>query len=623
MTIRMIPLNQLVPSPANVRKTGASTGIEELAANIKALGLLQNLAVRPGPRGKFEVVAGGRRLAALRLLAKRKRIDSKEKIACTIVDGDAALEISLAENTIRLPMHPADQYEAFKALAESGKGLEEIAARFGTSPTIVRQRLKLASVSPKLIDLYRAEEMTLDHLMAFTVSEDHEAQEAAWFGQPDHHRRPDVIRRILMAAHVEADDARVAFVGLDTYKAAGGGIIRDLFQEQHEGYLTDPALLDRLVAAKLNEIAATVHAEGWKWVEVVDDLTYEMRNRFTRVHPERQPLSDEQQQELDRLAAEYDSLIEKHGEEPEPEIAKKIDALSERIDELSEGTANWRPEDIAIAGAFVSIGGSNGALVDRGFVRSEDRPKLKNGGSDADGIDEEPEKPEADNNGLSARLIEDLTVQRTAALRVELTKRSDIALVAILHALALPIFYADRHRAASCLDIRVTSRDIGRSAEGIAESEAGKRIAADRESWTAKLPTDPADLFGWLLAAENGTFSKLLAFCAATSIDAVRVKADRADCPRLGHADELARTLDLDMAQWWEPTRATYLGRVSKALVLTAVREGVSPAAARNLESLKKDKLTEKAEERLKGSKWLPPILRPSAKPEAEIAAAA
>jgi ParB family chromosome partitioning protein len=177
MTMQTIPLVQLVPSPDNVRKT--KTGIEGLAASIAAHGLLQNLAVRPVNGKGFEVLAGGRRLAALQLLAKQKKIAGDFPVPCDVREDSAATEISLAENEMREQMHPADQFEAFKKLADEGKGPEEIAARFGTTPRIVEQRLKLAVVSPKLIAAYRSEEMTLDCLMAFTVSDDHKAQEKA------------------------------------------------------------------------------------------------------------------------------------------------------------------------------------------------------------------------------------------------------------------------------------------------------------------------------------------------------------------------------------------------------------------------------------------------------------
>src|SRR5665213_2006409 len=238
MNIQQIPLNKLVPSEANVRKTGAATGIEELAANIKALGLLQNLAVRESDCGKFEVVAGRRRLAALKLLAKQKAIAKTEDIACNVLaDGEDASEISLAENVMRLPMHPADQFEAFKDLADKGKGPEEIAARFGCSKVTVEKRLRLASVSPALFEAYREGAMTLDQLMAFTVSDDHGAQEKVWSELPEFNRHPDTIRRILTEAQVEATDPLAVFVGVEAYLAAGGGIMRDLFEEQHQGYL--------------------------------------------------------------------------------------------------------------------------------------------------------------------------------------------------------------------------------------------------------------------------------------------------------------------------------------------------------------------------------------------------
>jgi ParB family chromosome partitioning protein len=608
MNIQMIPLNKLIPSPANVRKTASGAGIEELAASIAAHGLLQNLQVRHAPKGKFEVVAGGRRLAALKVLATSKQIGLRCEIACNVIDGEDAAEISLAENVIRLPMHPADQFEAFHALAEAGKGFEEIAARFGATPTVVRQRLKLASVSPVLIEAYRDDAMSLDQLMAFTISEDHALQEAAWFGQPEYNRRPNNIRSILTAHQVESSDPRAVFVGLAAYQAAGGGIVRDLFDDQHEGYLTDAALLDRLTVAKLEQEAAAIRAEGWKWVETATSLPYEARNRFGRVHPEQLPLSDEQQQELDRLAAEWDELADEDGEEPEPEIAERLDRLSDRIDALSEGDSVWRADDLAIAGAIVTIRIDGKAEVKRGLVRPEDRPKHRSGGSDVGGIGAAASKPDTANNGLSARLIEDLTAHRTAALRVELSERPDTALAFLVHALALPLFYGNG--VDSCLDLRVTNRDLGRSAEGVAESEAGQRLAADHESWTAKLPTDEAVLLDWLLAQESGELLKLLAYCAAVSIDAVRGKQDRVGCARLAAADKLAATLDLDMARWWQPTKASYFGHVSKALVLTAVREAVTPQAAQNLEGLKKEALGEAAEKRLAGLKWLPPILR-------------
>ena len=286
---------------------------------------------------------------------------------------------------------------------------------------MVRQRLKLAAVSPCLIDLYRNEEMSLDQLMAFTVTDDHEAQESAWFGQPDWQRNPAAIRRTLTSAHVEADDERVRFVGLAVYQAAGGEIVRDLFQPDHEGYLTDPALLDRLVAERLKAEAATVLAEGWKWVEIVPDLDRTTLRDFGRVQPESLPLSPERQEEIDRLGAEQDALIDEHGDDPEPEIADQLDALSARIEAIGEEALSWRAEDKAVTGAIVGIGYDGNAVIERGLIRPDDRKShsvIEGGkageGDSADAV--EPASP-LSATSLSARLVEDLTAERTAALR--------------------------------------------------------------------------------------------------------------------------------------------------------------------------------------------------------------
>jgi ParB family chromosome partitioning protein len=617
MNIQMIPLDQLAASRANVRKTGASLGIDELAASIAAHGLLQNLQVRPAAKGKFEVVAGGRRLTALKALAKKKQIAKDFEVPCHVLDTQDAGEISLAENVVRLSMHPADQFAAFHALAESGRGVEDIAARFGVTASVVRQRLKLAGVSPRLMEVYRANEMSLDQLMAFTISDDHAAQEAAWFDQPDYNRSPSDIRSGLTAAQVEADDRRVRLIGLDAYLAAGGCMNRDLFQPEHEGYLTDPALLDRLVAERLEAEAASVRAEGWAWVEIIPRLDYATRYSFGRVHREPKPLSDEQQKVQDRLVTQYEALIEEHGDDPEPDIADTLQSLSDQIDAIGNAAA-WRDEDMALAGAIISIGYNGHIEIERGLVRAGDKAAQRrlslcgDGQDDADGIAPDPASP------LPASLIASLTAERTAALRATMIDNENVALAAVAHALALPVFYGPMERIESCLGLRLTSRDLAVKANGIEERGAAVLIAARHADWLKRLPGEAADLFGWLLRQAMPNLIALVTFCAGVSINAVRVKQDRIDAPRLCHADELASALGLDMSLWWKPTRDSYLGRVSKKLILEAVTEGVSAQAAENLAGLKKDLLIERAEQKLSCRDWLPPILRSPQQHEAE-----
>lgn len=160
-TIQHIALTKLVPSPANVRKVNSTAGIGELADSIEAHGLIQNLTVRKAGKGqKFEVVAGARRLAALRLLAKEGRIAKDIDIPCNLLAAERDTEISLAENTQREAMHVVDEVLAYQRLVEDGLPADAIAGRFGQSIVTVRQRLKLASLSPAILDEMRSDAIT-------------------------------------------------------------------------------------------------------------------------------------------------------------------------------------------------------------------------------------------------------------------------------------------------------------------------------------------------------------------------------------------------------------------------------------------------------------------------------
>jgi ParB family chromosome partitioning protein len=272
-----IPLNKLKKSPKNARKTPHSeAAIEAYAASIAAKGMLQNLVVEPetdaegAETGFYLVTVGeGRRLAHL-LRAKRKQIKKSEPIRCVLDTENDPHEISLDENVTRENMHPADQFEAFKKLADDrGFGAEEIAARFGVTPHVVRQRLRLGAVSPKLMQVYRDGELTLEQLMAFAIAEDHARQEAV-YERLSYNRDASTIRRLLTETHVAAMDRRAVFVGAEVYTEAGGTILRDLFAEDRGGYFEDVALLDLLVTGKLGRVAdALREAEGWKWTQAI------------------------------------------------------------------------------------------------------------------------------------------------------------------------------------------------------------------------------------------------------------------------------------------------------------------------------------------------------------------
>jgi ParB family transcriptional regulator, chromosome partitioning protein len=243
----------------------AGVSIEDLATDIARRTLLQSLTVRPvldesgAETGMFEVPAGGRRYRALELLVKQKRLARTAPIPCVVRTEGIAEEDSLAENVQRAPLHPLDQFRAFFALREKGMSEEEIAAAFFVSAQVVKQRLRLASVSPKLLDIYAEDGMTLDQLMAFTVNPDHERQEQVWEAiQRSHTKEPYHIRRLMTEGAVRASDKRAQFVGIEGYQAAGGSIMRDLFQQDDGGWLQDPVLLDRLVAEKVEREADVV-----------------------------------------------------------------------------------------------------------------------------------------------------------------------------------------------------------------------------------------------------------------------------------------------------------------------------------------------------------------------------
>ena len=259
--------------------------IPELAASIQRVGLLQNLIVTATTDGeRYEVVAGGRRLAALKLLAKKRRISKEWDVPCLLVADGTARTASLTENVQREAMHPADQFEAFAALVAEGRSIEDIAADFSVTPLVVQRRLKLANVSPRLLADYRAEAVSLDQLMALAITDDHAAQESAFYDAPTWQRSPHNLRDRLTEREIDAyRHPLVRFVGLDTYEREGGGIRRDLFAEGDKGvYLTDAALLERLAQDKLAGIAAEVQAEGWAWVDATPGMTHADLQAFQR-----------------------------------------------------------------------------------------------------------------------------------------------------------------------------------------------------------------------------------------------------------------------------------------------------------------------------------------------------
>ena len=639
-----IPLNKLKKSPRNARKTPhTEVEIEAYAGSIAVKGILQNLVVEPEldadgqHTGSYLVTIGeGRRLAQL-LRAKRKEIKKTEPIRCVIDTANDPFEISLDENVTRTAMHPADQFEAFRELAENrGWGAEEIAARFGVTAHVVKQRMRLGAVSPKLMQVYRDGELTLDQLMAFAITEDHARQEQV-FASLSYNREPWIIRRDLTKTNVAATDRRAIFIGPEAYTEAGGTIIRDLFTEDRGGFYEDAALLDQLVIAKLEGIAAQVQeAEGWKWADV--HIDYPHGNGMRRSYPQPVDPSEEEEaayaaakDEYDRLTAEWEGT----DDDLPPDVDERFAELEAEIEDIDAKRHAFDPDVSARGGVFVVLSHDGEARIERGFIRAEDEApepgeaadgetvvdgvRVNDDGEIIDGdeydedgnhiseLDAEDEEAEEDGKPLSDLLVRDLSAHRTLGLRLALGEQPDMALTAVTHALAAQTFY--RGVDAHCLEIRPSSPHLGGHADGIADTAAAKALEDRHAGWASDMPRDVTDLWGFIAGLDQASVMALFAHCASLTVNALKLSWENK--PRAYRTtDRLATAVVLDMTAHWTPTVPAYLGRVTKAHILAAVREAVGDEAAERIAGLKKQPMAEAAEQLLAGTGWLPPLLR-------------
>ena len=646
---RDIPFNKLLLSACNVRRIKAGVSIEQLADDIARRTLLQSLTVRPvldadgAETGMFEIPAGGRRFRALELLVKQKRLAKTAPIPCVIREGGIPEEDSLAENVQRAPLHPLDQFRAFLALRERGQSEEEIAAAFFVAGSVVKQRLRLASVSPKLLDAYAEDGMTLDQLMAFTVSGDWERQEQVWERlAASYTKEPYAIRRLLTEGAVRASDKRARFVGIEAYEAEGGAVLRDLFQGDDGGWLQDVVLVERLVAERLEREAEAVRAEGWHWFEMAPEFPYGHHFGLRQLRGEEVPLTAEQEAEREALQAEYDQLEEAHADMDLPEaVEQRLAEIEQALAAFDDLPEVFDPAEVARAGAFVSIDGEGRLRVERGYVRPEDElPVAAEPETDMEGVDStdanvtgtEPvaakpmhvgtdgstvhagsgpvPDPEEDEGirPLPDRLLTELTAHRTLALRVALGEHREVAFLAALHVFCLRVFYS--YGLNSCLELDVKSAAFTAQAPGLNDTALARTLTDRHQFWLATMPKHPEDLWGALSRLDGPEREALFAHCVGLSVNAVHEAYDRRP-KALAHADVLAQAVGLDMAAaGWVPTMDSYLGRVTKARIVHAVREAKGDQAAQAIEPLKKGEMAEKAQELLAGTGWLPEPLR-------------
>ncbi|MBG0800433.1 DNA-binding protein [Methylocystis sp. H4A] len=453
-----------------------------------------------------------------------------------------------------------------------------------------------------------------------------------------YNKEPYTIRRMLTEGAVKAGDKRAVFVGVAGYEAAGGVILRDLFQQDHGGWLQDMALLDRLAREKLAEAADALRAEGWKWSEIAIDFPYGHTNGLRRLPASYAPVSEEQQARYDVALAEYDALSDEHeGAEDLPEeVDRRLAELEKEMAAVDERPAIYDPTEISRAGIFVCIDHDGAQKVERGFVRPEDEeppgapaageptgsvaaPKRAGDGAvgspDGDAADQDETEV---SSKLSDRLMSDLTAHRTLALRVALANDPEAAFLAATHALALKSFYSSG-RFDGCIEVDAKSAPLGGYASGLADSATARANDEAQGHWQLRLPKKSDDLWDWLVKADRESTAGLFAFCVGQSVNALQLSHERRS-KALDHADRMAEHVGLDMSAHWTPTVESYFGKVTKARILAAVREAKGEATAQMIDHLKKSDMAVEAQRLLQGTGWLPEPLRGSTTDDADAA---
>lgn len=617
----LVPLSQLLSrqSRRNVRKM-RRLSIPELAASILRVGLLQNLIVILAADGeRYEVVAGGRRLAALKLLARKKRIAIEYEVPCLLVTDASARTVSLTENVQREAMHPADQFEAFAALVAEGRPVEDIAADFGVTPLVVQRRLKLANVSPRLMADYRIDAVTLDQMMALAITDDHAAQESAFYDAPEWQRSPSALRERVTVREVDAGHPLARFVGLDAYTTAGGGTRRDLFADDGGGvYIADAALLERLVREKLAALAEDVRAEGWAWVEAVPHLSHADRQVFQNAPKQRrEPTAREArrivslQTRIGKTDAALETAYDAEDEDKAEALHEQRERLTKNLQAAEGALQGYAPDVRAVAGVIVTLDCGGDVLMHRGLLREAEAKALrtlerlrngKQGTEDDQREDEDAGQPKV--ASVSNRLALRLSAHRTAALRIEFARHPQVALAALVRDMVQAIL-RDGYGGNFPIGVRLTVRTrLETLAPDWPESPAAIALRELQQASAGRLPEDDADLFAVLLALPQDELVELLAVCVASAVDVVTPRASQTT-PGVG----LAQAVGLDMAVWWKPTAESYFRHVSKAVILDAVRQ-FAPSHVARLSKLKKAEIANEAERLVKGTGWMPAFFK-------------
>jgi len=616
-TTTLIPLSQLVISPANVRKV-TPTNLDALAASIKAMDILQNLVVIPSENDCYEVVAGGRRLAALNLLVDQGHIDTTKLVPCLVRTQAEATAVSLAENEQREQMNGADRFDAYSKLQSEGYTIEQIADAFGCTTRTVERYLALHAAAPELLNEMREGTITIEQLTALCSSPDHDKQLRVW-DQAWGEKEPRNLRRAVLDEEIDVtNDRRIAFIGgVDAFTAAGGIVRTDLFSEAGTGFTTDNELLDKLVSERLEAAAETLRGEGWAWVEVMGEFDWSSFNRFGRVPATSCDLTKEQKAAVKVRKTEF-ALLEKEQqeiwncEEETDEQGDRLEWISDRLDELKAESNAIEANAVVYADGVKSAAGAiasfhNGALrMDRGLVRAEDRAALAKTKTTVTGGSVKVK----DNNAMSDALTRSLLCHRNIAVQAETAKNVRVAKVLMGCWVVGEInkrFDYDGDRAPTNLSLSPYGVRAPAGSQGEDVAERLEAFHAAGKALVAGIKGKGAAVWDAVTALDDAMLDQLLAYGVALSVSV--------DESHGGFTGKLLGALDFDMSAHFDATPANYLGRVSKEQVLKALTQAGKENDKAALLTMKKGALAEEAAKRLKGTGWVPALIRtPAAK---------
>lgn len=597
--------------------------IEQLAATILAVGLLNNLIVVDEGNGNFSVCAGGRRLAALQFLLEQGKITSDFPVAVRIIAREHAHHASLIENVAREDMHRADLIGAYDRLRrDHNMSAEAIAVAHGASVLSVKKLLALANIAPDLLDLFRNDDkkMTFEALQALAGVDDHERQRAAWKACRTEYNPARGIRAMLAESELSATAPIARYLTVAGYEKAGGLVRRDLFTEGNHGvFLSDPIQAETLAVEKMkrSKLAAAVNGEGWSWVHYQTRFASEESRQYGQLKETARTPTKSEAAQLKKLNAAHDAeqaalnaLDADDGDDDA--ILAKMEELKNQIEAIENEMQEYNPQHKTVAGTIITLDDSGNLIAKRGLIRREDRGAAQALiGADAKNDDAgQAELPPALTRPAHSQALTDrLHAQHALGVQAELAQRPRLAvclyLVQLVEQVTDHISYLRRDWNIFPMHGSAARFGFHHADDQIDAAPAAQQLDAQLADLMKNLPKDPQALLDHLLAWTDDQIMALLGLLLALTMPASASKHDE-----ICHVRNVHALTGTDMTRWWTPTVATYLGAVSKDQIAVVVTESADADAAAPLAKMKKGEAATTAEQLLAGRGWLPDFMR-------------